>query len=231
MGIKERQDREREATRAAILTAARELFVAEGYRNVSMRKIAERIEYSPAAIYSYFSNKDAIFFALFEEGFRLMGEANTAATAAASDPLQRVRAMFLEYYRFSRAHPQFFELMFLDRSVPQISEQWDGFAFLNERMSGAIGLVQEAIDAGGFPPGSDAAVVFHVLWGAIHGPAAIALCTRHGPSEDPDALALDVLDATIAGLRTGITARFVPDICHRQALPARSAAETTHASS
>ena len=72
MGTKERQQRERDRISEAILTAARELFVAEGYRNVSMRKIAERIEYSPAAIYSYFPSKDDIFFALAEEGFRLL---------------------------------------------------------------------------------------------------------------------------------------------------------------
>src|SRR5918995_1571884 len=70
MGIKERQERDREAVRRAILDAARELFVAEGFQNVSIRKIAERIEYSPAAIYSYFPSKDDIFFALAEEGFR-----------------------------------------------------------------------------------------------------------------------------------------------------------------
>ncbi len=70
MGIKERQDRERQAVRQSILDAARDLFVSDGYRNVSIRKIAERIEYSPAAIYSYFPSKDDIFFALAEEGFR-----------------------------------------------------------------------------------------------------------------------------------------------------------------
>ena len=72
MGVKERQEREREAVSRAILDAARELFVAEGYQNVSIRKIAERIEYSPAAIYGYFPSKDDIFFALAEEGFRLL---------------------------------------------------------------------------------------------------------------------------------------------------------------
>ena len=44
----------------------------KGYQNVSIRKIAERIEYSPAAIYGYFPSKDDIFFALAEEGFRLL---------------------------------------------------------------------------------------------------------------------------------------------------------------
>ena len=74
MGIKERQERDREAVSRAILDAARELFVAEGYQNVSIRKIADRIEYSPAAIYSYFPSKDDIFFALAEEGFRLLSD-------------------------------------------------------------------------------------------------------------------------------------------------------------
>ena len=72
MGIKERQERDREAVRRSILDAARELFVTEGYRNVSIRKIAEKIEYSPAAIYGYFPSKDDIFYALAEEGFRLL---------------------------------------------------------------------------------------------------------------------------------------------------------------
>mgnify|MGYP006145571325 CR=1 FL=1 len=67
-----RQDRERQAVRQSILDAARDLFTIEGYRNVSIRKIAERIEYSPAAIYSYFPSKDDIFLALAEEGFRMM---------------------------------------------------------------------------------------------------------------------------------------------------------------
>src|SRR5829696_5407809 len=75
LGVKERQERERVATSRAILDAARELFVAEGYQNVSIRKIAEKIEYSPAAIYSYFPSKDDIFLALAEEGFHLLFQA------------------------------------------------------------------------------------------------------------------------------------------------------------
>src|SRR5581483_10936141 len=97
MGIKERQERDREAVRRGILDAARELFVAEGYQNVSIRKIAERIEYSPAAIYSYFPSKDDIFFSLAEEGFRLLG--NPASLAddpqfANAPRLERIRAIF-----------------------------------------------------------------------------------------------------------------------------------------
>src|SRR3954464_6495000 len=100
MGIKERQERDREAVHRAILDAARELFTAEGYHNVSIRKIAERIEYSPAAIYSYFPSKDDIFFALAEEGFHLLGGPHTAEHAAelqALAPFERVRAIFWHF--------------------------------------------------------------------------------------------------------------------------------------
>ena len=72
MGVKERQERDRATVSRAILDAARELFVTHGYQEVSIRKIAERIEYSPAAIYGYFPSKDDIFFALAEDGFRLL---------------------------------------------------------------------------------------------------------------------------------------------------------------
>src|SRR4249919_2715224 len=102
MGIKERQERDREAVRRSILDAARELFVAEGYGNVSIRKIAERIEYSPAAIYGYFPSKDDIFFALAEEGFHLLyGERTQFAALETLPPLDRIRAIFGRLYQYS----------------------------------------------------------------------------------------------------------------------------------
>ena len=94
MGVKERQEREREAVSRAILDAARDLFVSEGYQQVSIRKIAERIEYSPAAIYSYFPSKDDIFFALAEEGFHLLFSSADLETEGGRDALDAVRAPF-----------------------------------------------------------------------------------------------------------------------------------------
>ena len=118
MGTKERHDRDRHRIRQAILDAARELFIAEGYQNVSMRKIADRIEYSPAAIYSYFPAKDDIFFALAEEGFRILADQAQSGAQGLTDPLDRLRRGLWGFYLFSKSHPEYFELMFLDRSVP-----------------------------------------------------------------------------------------------------------------
>src|SRR3954447_8896907 len=104
MGIKERQERDREAVQRAILDAARELFVVEGYQNVSIRKVAERIEYSPAAIYGYFPSKDDIFFALAEEGFRLLNGPFLACQGQLQQlaPIDRIRTTFRRLYDFSR---------------------------------------------------------------------------------------------------------------------------------
>src|SRR3982750_5026566 len=151
MGIKERQERDREAVSRAILDAARDLFIAEGYPHVSIRKIAERIEYSPAAIYGYFPSKDDIFFALAEEGFRLLissAAQRDLEQSDSADPLGAVRRAMMRVYEFSKSHPEYFALMFLDRSVPQISKNWSRFGFVREMKHDMVARIQQAIDAG-----------------------------------------------------------------------------------
>ena len=214
MGVKERQERDREQVHRRILDAAQELFVAEGYRNVSIRKIAEKVEYSPAALYSYFPSKDDLFFALAEEGFRKLFEFTNDPAVMTSDPLTAIRHGFLRYYQFSRAHPEYFELMFVDRSVPKISHEWERFAYVEQMIDEVRGVIKRGIDAGLFPSDTDSDVAFHILWAAVHGPATIAVCDRLAPDENPDALARDTLEAAIAGLRAGIRTTFTPSECH-----------------
>lgn len=226
MGVKERQEREREAVRARILDAARELFTSEGYRNVSIRKVAEKIEYSPAALYSYFPSKDDLFFALAEQGFRELHE--FLRRPRPYDPLEAVRDGFMHYYRFSRTHPQYFDLMFVDQSVPGIGRDWQRFAFVHEMLAESVQIVQRAIDTGVFPPETNAEVAFHVLWAAAHGPAAIAHAKRLAPGEDPDALARDTIDAAINGLRHGVATTFKPAVMH--CCPASEVSEKSHVS-
>src|SRR5262245_37965235 len=167
MGIRQRQERDREAVRRAILDAARDLFVAEGYHNVSIRKIAERIEYSPAAIYSYFPSKDDIFFALAEEGFRLLFAG--PAEIDDRDLLNWIRQAFWRVYDFSKTHPEHFALMFLDRTVPQLSQNWDRFEFVREGKAKLGAGIQRAIDQGLFPAGTEPHAVFRILVAATIG--------------------------------------------------------------
>ena len=204
MGVKERQERDRETVSRAILDAARELFVREGYQEVSIRKIAERIEYSPAAIYSYFQSKDDIFLALAEEGFHLLFSYGASPRPTApDDPLDTLRAMFWRYYEFSREHPEYFALMFLDRTVPRISRDWERFGFVGKAKHDMLMRIDKAIEAGALPADTPAHVVFRVLLTALHGAATLCLCDRLAPGEDPDALARATLDTVLKGLQAG----------------------------
>src|SRR4029078_8857311 len=229
MGIKERQDRERSAVREGILHAARELFVTEGYRTVSMRKIAESIEYSPAAIYGYFASKDEIFYALAEEGFRMMRESSRDAAAGIDDALGALRSTFWSYYLFAKDQPQYFQLMFVDRSVPEITDP-ERFTALIEMWQAVHERIERCVEAGVFPASLDVTAAFHILWASLHsaecppqstflgaaprGPATLHLCQRLGPGESPDLLAADTLDVAIAGLRAGVKTTFVASPCH-----------------
>ena len=225
MGIKERQERDREAVRRAILDAARDLFVAEGYQNVSIRKIAEKIEYSPAAIYSYFPSKDDIFFALAEEGFRLLGGTRTPehhARLHALPPLARIREIFWHFYQFSRQHPQYFALMFVDRSVPRISREYERFAFARELKQSILVEISECIEAGELPAGLEPAAAMRSLSAGLIGVAVMRLSDRIQPDEDADKIAANVLDLTLGGLRSGVPLQSISALCplEDQAQPA-----------
>jgi AcrR family transcriptional regulator len=217
MGTRERQDRERQAITASILNAARDLFIAEGYQSVSIRKIAERIEYSPAAIYSYFASKDDIFLALAAEGFHLLDEKVRDAMKT-GDPLENVRACWWAFYKFSQEHPAYFELMFVDRSVPRITQQWEGFEFLQQMLNNAVAAIQKAIDAGAFPATLSPNAAMHMLWASLIGPAVVGNRHRLASGEDYDALACDVLNAAIAGLQAGVQTTFVSCKCPEEGI-------------
>jgi len=207
MGIKERHVRDRETVRRAILDAARELFVAEGFNNVSIRKIAERIEYSPAAIYGYFPSKDDIFFALAEEGFRLLCDRGAGPRAARADQapsLDHVRGIFTRLYEFSRDQPQYFALMFVDRSVPRISREYERFAFAREMKGNIVKEIAACAEAGLLPQSLDPAVAMRALMIGVIGVAVLRLSERLAPGEDADQLAADTLKLTLAGLQSGV---------------------------
>jgi AcrR family transcriptional regulator len=197
----ERQQHARATTRRAILDAALSLFVSDGYAQVSIRNIAAKVEYSPGAIYSYFKSKDEIFFALAEEGFRLLGASQLQQTPS-DNPLDDIRAAAWRFYQFSKAQPQYFALVFLDRRVPRIGREYERFAFMSDLKSRLRAQMKRCIDEGIFPPTVDADVGLRLIWAPILGIAALRLSERCR-AEEADALILDAIDTTIAGLQAG----------------------------
>jgi nucleotide-binding universal stress UspA family protein len=117
MGVKERRERQHAAIERLIFGAAEDLLLRFGPGGVSLRAVAERIEYSPAAIYGYFSTKDDLLAALAVHGFRQLNDELTRASEASdSSLLRRLRELYWRYYEFSKTHAAYYELMFLDSS-------------------------------------------------------------------------------------------------------------------
>lgn len=201
MSREERQQQARESTRRAILDAALELFIADGYTQVSIRNIAAKVEYSPGAIYSYFPSKDEIFFALAEEGFRQIGGGQVNDTPSA-DPLDDVRATLWRLSEFSKEQPQYFALVFLDRHVPRVSREYERFSIISEIRNRALSQVERCIAEGMFPATTHAEVALRLLFAPILGIAALRVSNRTTP-EDADALVRDAIETTIAGIRAG----------------------------
>ena len=177
MGTKERREREREELRAKILDAARELFAELGYEAVTMRKIAERIEYSPTAIYLHFKDKRAVIQELCDHDFLVLAK-KLQRIARIEEPLERLRAAGVAYVDFALEHPNHYRLMFM-QSHPEVVEESDecairkgnpeedAYAFLH-------GTVIEAIGAKCFRPEvTDADLVAQSLWAAVHGVASL----------------------------------------------------------
>jgi AcrR family transcriptional regulator len=203
LGRGERRQHVHEETRRAILDAALELFVADGYAQISIRNVAAKVEYSPGAIYSYFPSKDAIFFALAEEGFRLLDAGRFSSIASGGDPLEEVRDTIWGFYQFSKEQPQYFALVFLDRHVPRIGREYEQFAFMTDLKNRVLARVQRCIDEGVFPPTVHADVALRLLWAPVIGITTFQLSHRLPPDVDADALVRDAIATTIAGLRAG----------------------------
>ncbi len=174
MGPQDRRARERAQMRDSILNAARELFAIHGYEGVSMRKIAERIEYSPTAIYLHFADKETLFRELCMQDFRLLST-EFSALANVADPMQRLFGIGEAYVRFGTSHPFHYRLMFM--TPPPVAKcdespydkdgkgnpETDAYAMLRW-------TVEEAIKAGAFRPEyTDAELLAQTLWAVVHG--------------------------------------------------------------
>src|SRR6185295_8761728 len=105
MGVQERREREKKELRQEILDAARDLFIREGFENVSMRKIAEKIEYSPTTIYLHFVDKADLLDCVCEETLQKLENRLAAIALATPDTLDRLTAGLRAYIEFGLEHP------------------------------------------------------------------------------------------------------------------------------
>jgi AcrR family transcriptional regulator len=104
MGIAERKEKQKHDIKKLILDASVKLFVEEGFENVTMRKIADLIEYSPTTVYLYFKDKNEIFFHIHQMGFEKMLVMNEQLSGI-KNPLMRLYKMGENYIEFGMMNP------------------------------------------------------------------------------------------------------------------------------
>jgi AcrR family transcriptional regulator len=176
MGVKERREREKSETRDKILDAARELFLAEGYDGVSMRRVAEKIEYSPTAIYVHFADKQELFHELCQQDYARLAEV-FQTSAMSSDPIERLKQIGGTYTEFGVRYPNHYEFMFMTTHPPHEPNEEDREIMGNPEVDAYAFLkwaVQQAIDAGCFRAElQDAELVSQTLWAGVHGVIAL----------------------------------------------------------
>jgi len=112
MGIAERRIRQKEEVRAAILSTAWQLVKKEGWQSLSIRKIADAIEYSVPVIYDHFKNKEAIVFEFAKEGIQLLAKKMMDAKSKHEKPEDQIRAMADAYWNFAFRNKEHYRLMF-----------------------------------------------------------------------------------------------------------------------
>lgn len=167
MGINERKEREKELLQKSILTAAREVFLEKGFDQTSIRSIAQRIEYSPTTIYLYYKDKDAILFALHSEGFQLLGS-KLEVLYSVENPYERLKAMGRIYLQFAVDHPDYYDLMFVQKSPMNKLEDDEKWKEGSDAFNGLKITVQQCMD-GGYLPFEDAEMGAYVIWSTMHG--------------------------------------------------------------
>ncbi|HUN57315.1 MAG TPA: TetR/AcrR family transcriptional regulator [Candidatus Binataceae bacterium] len=109
----ERRTAQKAAVRREIMDAAAELFGTEGYENVSMRKIAERIGYTPMAIYLYFKDKNDLLDCICEEAFTQLYRALDRLKVSRKDPAEVLRDTIKGFIDFAVKHPHHYRATFL----------------------------------------------------------------------------------------------------------------------
>jgi AcrR family transcriptional regulator len=169
MSIAERKQREKEDMRGLILDAARKIFLEKGYYQASMRNIAEEIEYSPGTIYLYFKDKDEIFHALHEEGFRRMLEKMQPLEHVA-DPFERLKAMGLVYLEFAKNNKDFYDLMFIMQApIKHEKEEWP----MGQRTLDYLKNVLKQCQKKGHFKNIDIEYFSFTIWSTMHGMCAL----------------------------------------------------------
>jgi AcrR family transcriptional regulator len=187
MGILERRQRQKEEVRASILKAAWQLVEDEGWQALSIRKIADAIEYSIPVIYDHFENKEAIFLEFTRRGFRLLNQEIIEAAGEFKEPEQQIEAIAYAYWNFAFKNKEYYQLMYGlglpgCEMVNSISELKDFTGLIMEPISR---LIQKSNDGE-----TQAFPKFYTFWSMLHGLISINMMSKDNKRDELNSLVL-----------------------------------------
>lgn len=185
MGVKERREKEKEQLRNAILDAAKEIFLKEGFKDTKIRDIAKLIQYNPATIYFYYKNKEEVFLALQERTFGEFHQAIFNATSHIEDPRERLNKMGREYINFALRNPSLYDLMFILKqpmNAMEEGEKWHKGEISYETLKQTV---QACMDAG-YLKNTDLDSMAYMIWSAMHGMVSLPICKRMKMFDETD---------------------------------------------
>ena len=201
MGVKERKARQKRFLRQEILDAASELFVKEGFEHVSMRRIAEKIEYSPTTIYLYFKDKAELLEQLCQETFGRLADLLKKIGEQPGDPLERLKRGLVAYVKFGLENPQHYRVVFMmpppegfdkSRHLQADSPGMQAFDFLRR-------CVFDCISAGKFRT-KDAELASQTLWCGVHGVTSLLITHQLFPWVNKEQLVHSTVQALVSGV-------------------------------
>ena len=203
MGIAERKERQKKEVRESILQSAWQLVNEEGWQNLSIRKIADAIEYSVPVVYDHFENKEAILTVFNRRGFQLLGDTIQAAKEKHTEPRQQLEAIAYAYWDFAFEHKEYYQLMF-GLGMPGC-EELANVPELVSFISVLRSTIAEVIKQG--HSNADAELKVRSFWSMIHGLVSINLLApphAHG-GVTKDQMNRMILKDFITGFIKGLT--------------------------
>ncbi|MCW3105577.1 MAG: TetR family transcriptional regulator [Segetibacter sp.] len=199
MGIAERKIRQKEEVRSSILKAAWQLVEKEGWQSLSMRKIAEAIEYSAPVIYDHFQNKEAILLEFTREGFRILNERLEKAKSQFTDPARQLEAMAYAYWHFAFDNQEYYQLMYgLGMpSCEMVQEIAELSTFTEQIMSSLREMIKNSNNKQ-----ADPYLKFRTFWSMIHGLISINMMGKGSTINELNTMVLnDFMTGFIAGIK------------------------------
>jgi AcrR family transcriptional regulator len=212
MGISDRKAREKQEMRVRILEAAKTLFLEDGYASVSIRRIADAIEYSPSTIYLYFKDKDDILFALHNIAFKQLFR-RQQGNAKIEDPRLRLEAFLSTYLEFALDNREYYDLMFIQYApVSRIMElaEWRYGRRSYESLKETVRQCQER----GYLVNLNLDAAAFGLWSFVHGIASLYI--RHRIPMLPEDKHPDLANQALNMLTMMIESTQIPASMHAE---------------